>query len=207
MRVVGMVGDIRNENPATPPGPEIYMAYRQHPYDANDLHIVVRARGDISAARRTMARIDPGIPLKVSTLEQFRSDAVALPRFRTLLLIVFAVVAGALASVGVYGVMSYVAAQRQTEMGVRVALGATSGDVVAMLVGNGAKMAAIGLICGLAMAIAAGRLIASMLYGIRPQDPLAVGGAEERHAEQQRIHSRQNHHHAGMGVPARNRSC
>jgi ABC-type antimicrobial peptide transport system permease subunit len=159
-----------------------------------------------------MARIDPGIPLKVSTLEQFRSDAVALPRFRTLLLIVFAVVAGALASVGVYGVMSYVAAQRQTEMGVRVALGATSGDVVAMLVGNGAKMAAIGLSCGLAMAIAAGRLIASMLYGIRPQDPLAVGGAEERNAEQQRTHSRQthsrqNHHHAGMGVPARNRSC
>jgi ABC-type antimicrobial peptide transport system permease subunit len=62
-------------------------------------------------------------------------------------------------------------------MGVRVALGATSGDVVAMLVGNGAKMAAIGLGCGLAMAIAGGRLIASMLYRIRPQDPLAVGGA------------------------------
>jgi predicted permease len=178
MRVVGVVGDMRNENPATPPGPEIYMAYRQHPYDANDLHIVVRARGDISVAvRRTIARIDPEIPLKVSTLEQFRSDAVALPRFRTLLLIVFAAVAGALAAAGVYGVMSYVAVQRQTEMGVRVALGATSGDVVAMLVGNGAKMAAIGLGCGLALAIAAGRLIASMLYGIRPQDPLAIGGA------------------------------
>jgi putative ABC transport system permease protein len=178
MRVVGVVGDMRNENPAIPPGPEIYMPYRQHPYDANDLHIVVRASSNISAAaRRTIAQIDPAIPLKVSTLDQFRSDAVALPRFRTLLLIVFAIVAGALASAGVYGVMSYVAAQRHTEMGVRVALGATSGDVVSILVGNGARMAAIGLGCGLAMAIVAGRLITSMLYGIRPQDPLTIAGA------------------------------
>jgi hypothetical protein len=60
---------MRNENPATPPGPELYMAYRQHPYDANDLHIVVRAERDVSAAaRRTIARIDPEISLKVSTL-------------------------------------------------------------------------------------------------------------------------------------------
>ena len=178
MRVVGVVGDMRNDNPATPPGPELYMAYRQHPYHANDLHIVVRAQADISAAaRKTIARIDPGIPLKVSTLEQFHSDAVALPRFRTLLLIVFAGVAAALATAGVYGVMSYVAAQRQAEMGVRVALGATGGDIVSILVGSGAKLAAIGLACGLAIALVAGRLIESMLYGVRLRDPLAIGGA------------------------------
>jgi predicted permease len=178
MRVVGVVGDMRNDGPATPPGPELYMAYRQHPYHANDLHIVVRAQADISAAaRRTIARIDPGIPLKVSTLEQFHSDAVSLPRFRTLLLIVFAGVAAALAAAGVYGVMSYVAAQRQAEMGVRVALGATGGDIVSILVGSGAKLAAIGLACGLAIALAAGRLIESMLYGVRLRDPLAIGGA------------------------------
>lgn len=178
MRVVGVVGDMRNDNPATPPGPELYMAYRQHPYHANDLHIVVRAQGDVSAAaRKTIARIDPSIPVKVSTLEQFHSDAVALPRFRTMLLIVFAGVAAALATAGVYGVMSYVAAQRQAEMGVRMALGATGGDVVSILVGSGAKLAAIGLACGLAIALAAGRLIESMLYGIRLQDPLAIGGA------------------------------
>ena len=178
MRVVGVVGDMRNDGPATPPGPELYMAYRQHPYHANDLHIVVRAQGDISAAaRRTIGRIDPGIPLKVSTLEQFHSDAVALPRFRTLLLIVFAGVAAALATAGVYGVMSYVAAQRQAEMGVRIALGATGGDIVSILVGSGAKLAAIGLACGLATALAAGRLIESMLYGVRLRDPLAIAGA------------------------------
>jgi putative ABC transport system permease protein len=178
MRVVGVVGDMRNDNPATPPGPELYMAYRQHPYHANDLHIVVRAQGDVAAAaRKTIARIDPGIPLKISTLEQFHSDAVALPRFRTLLLIVFAALAAALATAGVYGVMSYTAAQRQAEMGVRIALGATGGDVVSILVGNGAKLTAIGLACGMAIALVAGRLIESMLYGIRPLDPITFGGA------------------------------
>jgi putative ABC transport system permease protein len=178
MRVVGVVGDMRNDNPAVPPGPELYMAYRQHPFAANDLHIVVRAQGDVStAARKTIARIDPGIPVKVSTLEQFHSEALALPRFRTLLLMVFAGVAAALATAGVYGVMSYVAAQRQAEMGVRIALGATGSDVVSMLVGSAAKLAAIGVICGLAIALVAGRLIESMLYGIRLRDPLAIGGA------------------------------
>jgi predicted permease len=178
MRVVGVVGDMRNDNPATPPAPEIYMAYRQHPYHANDLHIVVRAQGDVSAAaRKTIARIDPGIPLKVSTLEQFYSDAVALPRFRTGLLVVFAGVAAALATAGVYGVMSYVAAQRQAEMSVRLALGATGGDIVSILVGSGAKLAAIGLACGLVIALLAGRLIKSMLYGVGPEDPLAIAGA------------------------------
>jgi putative ABC transport system permease protein len=178
MRVVGVAGDMRNDNPATPPGPELYMAYRQHPYHANDLHIVVRAQGDISAAaRKTVGQIDPAIPVKVSTLEQFHSDAVALPRFRTLLLMAFAGLAAVLATVGVYGVMSYAAAQRQAEMGVRIALGATGGDVVSMLVGNGAKLAAIGLAVGLAIALAAGRFIESMLYGVRPLDPLAISGA------------------------------
>jgi putative ABC transport system permease protein len=176
MRVVGVVGDMRNDNPATPPGPELYMAYLQHPFYANDLHIVVRSQGDVSAAARSaISRIDPAIPVKVSTLEQFHSDAVALPRFRTLLLIVFAGLAAALAVAGVYGVMSYVAVQRQAEMGVRIALGATSGDVVLILVKSGARLAAIGLVCGLAIALVAGRLMESMLFGIRPQDPIAVG--------------------------------
>jgi predicted permease len=178
MRVVGVVGDMRNDNPALPPGPEVYMAYRQHPYHANDLHIVVRAQSDVAAtARKTIARIDPGIPVKVSTLEQFHSDAIALPRFRTLLLIVFAGLAAALATAGVYGVMSYAAAQRQAEMGVRIALGATGVDIVSILVGSAARVTAIGLACGLAIALVAGHLMESMLYGIRPQDPLAISGA------------------------------
>src|SRR5579875_1511200 len=178
MQVVGVVGDMRNENPAQPPGPEIYMAYRQHPYMANDLHIVVRADIPIaSAARQAIARIDSGIPVKVSTLEQFHSDSIALPRFRAWLLMLFAGMAATLATAGVYGLVSYAAAQRAGEMGVRVALGATRGDLVSLLVGGTARLAAIGVACGLAIAAAAGRLVDSMLYGIGPRDPLAIGGA------------------------------
>jgi putative ABC transport system permease protein len=178
MRVVGVVGDMRNSNPAVPPGPELYMAYRQHPFYANDLHIVVRTHTDVgAAARKVIAQIDPGIPVKVSTLEQFQSDAIALPRFRTLLLIVFAVVAAALATAGVYGVMSYAAAQRQAEMGLRIALGATGRDVVSMLLRSGAKLAAVGLAAGLVLALGAGRAIESMLYGVEPYDAVAIGGA------------------------------
>lgn len=177
MRVVGIVGDMRNGNPAAPPGPELYMPYRQHPYYANDLHIVVRAQGDVSAAAcKAIAQIDPGISVKASTLEQFYSDAVALPRFRTVLLIVFAGLAATVATAGVYGVMRYAAAQRTSEMGVRVALGATRGALVSMLVGKGARMTAMGLACGLAISLVAGRPIESMLYGIQPHDALAISG-------------------------------
>jgi putative ABC transport system permease protein len=178
MRVVGVVGDMRNDNPAQPPGPEIYMAYRQHPYHANDLHIVVRTETDIAAAaRKTIPRINSEIPVKVSMLEQFHSDSIALPRFRTWLLLVFAALAAGLATAGVYGVVSYAAAQRQGEMGVRIALGATFGDIVSILVGSAAKPAAIGLVCGLAIALVAGHLIRSLLCGIRLLDPLTIGAA------------------------------
>jgi putative ABC transport system permease protein len=178
MRVVGVVGDMRNSNPAVPPGPELYMAYRQHPFYANDLHIVVRTHTDVGAsARKAIAQIDPGIPVKVGTLEQFYSDAIALPRFRTLLLIVFAAVAAALATAGVYGVMSYAAAQRRAEMGLRIALGASGKDVVSMLLRSGAKSAAVGLAAGLALALGAGRAFESMLFGVEPYDGLAIGGA------------------------------
>ncbi len=110
-------------------------------------------------------------------LEQFHSDSIALPRFRTWLLLVFAALAAGLATAGVYGVVSYAAAQRQGEMGVRIALGATFGDIVSILVGSAAKPAAIGLVCGLAIALVAGHLIRSLLCGIRLLDPLTIGAA------------------------------
>ena len=178
MRVVGVVGDMRNDNPATPPAPELYMAYRQHPYHANELHIVVRAQTDVAAAaRQVIARIDPGIPVKVSTLEEFRSKAVALPRFRTLLLVLFAGVAAALATAGVYGVMSYSAAQRRTEMGLRIALGATGAEVVSMLLRNGAALVATGVVSGLVIALAAARFVESMLFAVEVRDATAIAGA------------------------------
>lgn len=176
MRIVGVVGDMRNENPAIAPGPELYMPYRQQPYHANDLHIVVRAESDVSAtAFKAIAQVDPSISVKLGTLEQFRSEAVALPRFRTLLLIIFAGVAGVLAIGGVYGLMSYLAAQRTSEMGVRIALGATRLDVISLIVGQGAKLTAIGVSLGLAGALLATRWIESMLFGVRATNAVALG--------------------------------
>lgn len=178
MRIVGVVADMRNDGPATPPGPEIYMPLRQHPFYANDVHIVVRSRTDVAEpARRTIARIEPQIALKINTLESFQSNAVAMPRFRTFLLMAFAAVAAALAAAGVYGVMSYSAAQRRGEMGVRIALGATSGNVVALLLVSAMRMAAVGIGCGLVAGLAGSRLLESMLFGVKPWDPAAAAAS------------------------------
>ncbi len=175
MKIVGVVGDMRNDSPAAAPGPELYMPYRQQPYHANDLHLVLRAQGDVAhAASAAITSIDPSIPIKIATLEQFHSDAVALPRFRSLLLIVFATLAAVLSTAGVYGVMSYAAAQRHSEMGLRLALGATGSNVVSLLLASGAKLAAIGLAIGLVLALAAGRFLESMLFGVKSRDPLAI---------------------------------
>lgn len=181
MRVVGVVGDMRNDNPATPPGPELYMPYRQHPYHANELHVVVRTAGDpgafAPAVRRAIAAIDPEIPLKLAPLEHFRAESVALPRFRTTLFLVFAGLAALLALAGVYGVMSYLAAQRRQEMGLRLALGARAGDVLRLMVGSGARLAAIGLAAGLAGAAVLERLIRSFLFGVQSYDAPTIAAA------------------------------
>lgn len=178
MKIVGVVGDMRNDGPAAAPGAELYMPYRQQPYHANELHIVVRAQGDVArSATAAIAGVNASIPLKVATMEEFQADAVALPRFRTLLLLVFAGIATVLATAGVYGVMSYAAAQRQGEMGLRMALGATAGDVVGILVRSGMKLAGVGLAAGLAVALVAGRFVESMLFGVKPRDPVVVLGA------------------------------
>ncbi|HYO83242.1 MAG TPA: ABC transporter permease [Bryobacteraceae bacterium] len=175
MRVIGVVADMRNEGPATPPGPEIYMPLRQHPFYANDVHIVIRAQANVTTAvRNTISQIEPGMALKISTLENFHNEAVSLPRFRAFLLIAFALVAATLAAAGVYGVMSYTAAQRQPEMGVRIALGASGTDVIGILLGSAARLTVVGLIGGLGLALAAGRLMESMLHGVRPWDPTAT---------------------------------
>lgn len=178
MRIVGVVGDMRNDGPATPPAPEIYMPLRQHPFYANDVHVVVRAHTDVAAAaRRKIQEIEPGMALKISTLENFQSAAVALPRFRTFLLIAFAAIAATLAAAGVYGVMSYTAAQRQSEMGVRIALGATGTNIISLLLTSAVRLTATGLLGGFAIALVAVRLIKSMLFGISPWDPTTIAAA------------------------------
>jgi predicted permease len=180
MKIVGVVGDVRQYGPARKPSPEIYMPYEQHPQPSTDLFIVVRTALDPAALTQTLRRKvrehSPDVPLKFTTLEASLSENIAAPRFRTLLLSIFAALAVCLAMAGVYGVMAYVVGQRSNEIGLRMALGASSGDVLRLMLRQGMTLAGIGLVLGLAGAIAASRLLSSMLFEVKPGDPLTYAG-------------------------------
>lgn len=180
MKIVGVVGDIRQYGPAKKPSPEIYMPYEQHPQPSTDLNIVVRTAIEPDALTQTLRRKvherSPDVPLKFTTLEAALSDNIAAPRFRTLLLGIFAGLAVCLAMAGVYGVMAYVVGQRSNEIGLRMALGASSGDVLRLMLRQGMTLAGIGLVLGLAGAIAASRLLSSLLFEVKPGDPLTYVG-------------------------------
>ncbi len=114
--------------------------------------------------------------MRFTTLEATISDNVATARFRALLLGVFAAVAMALAMAGVYGVMAYSVSQRANEIGVRMALGAATRDVLRMVLGQGMMLAAVGLLLGIAGAVAANRLLTGMLFGVKAGDPITFLG-------------------------------
>jgi len=152
------------------------MSYRQHVYNNTSLSMVTRTTGDPLALERTLRRLahnrSPDIPVTFTTLEEDASQNVAAPRFRTVLFAIFAALAVCLAMAGVYGVMAYAVGQRTGEIGVRMALGASSGSVLRMILGQGLVLAAIGLALGLAIAFAAARLLTTMLFQVKPNDPL-----------------------------------
>ena len=114
--------------------------------------------------------------MKFTTLEVLLSENIAGPRFRTLLLGIFATLAVGLAMAGVYGVMAYVVGQRANEIGLRMALGASPGNVMRLVMGQGLWLAAIGLAIGLAGAAAATRLLGQMLLEVKPGDPITYAG-------------------------------
>jgi putative ABC transport system permease protein len=176
MKIVGVVGDIRQEGPAKPPQQEIYMPYQQHPMPASDLSILVRTPFDPNALdgamRNKVAKLSGDVPVKFTTIEASLSENVATPRFRTLLLGVFAGLAVCLAMAGVYGVMSYVVGQRVNEIGLRMALGANPRDVLRLVLRQAAILTSAGIVIGLAGAAAATQLLTSMLFGVKPTDPL-----------------------------------
>jgi ABC-type antimicrobial peptide transport system permease subunit len=121
--------------------------------------------------------MNPEVAMKFTTLETSVNDSIAAPRFRTALVSTFATLALMLAIAGMYAVMSYVTSQRTSEFGLRVALGAKAGDVVRLVLRGAARLVAIGIALGLVLALATGRIITTMLFGITPMDTQVYAGA------------------------------
>jgi len=179
MTIVGVVGDVRQDSPASVPGPELYMPLRQHPYAANEVQIVVRTsvppQSLTEAVRQAARRVSPELATRFTTLEASVGDSIAAPRFRMALVSSFATLALMLAVAGMYAVMSYVTSQRTAELGLRVALGASASDLARLVLGGAARLMAIGVGLGLLLALGTSRVAATMLFGIEPTDAPTYG--------------------------------
>ena len=188
MTVVGVAEDVRQEGAADPLVPEVFVEYRQFlAFNANELparhnefaigflSFAVRTAGEpaalIPVVRESIAAIDPNIGIDAITpMEQLEASARAQQRFYAVMLGVFAAVSAVLAAIGVYGVLAYGVTQRTKEIGVRIALGAGAGQVLALIMRRGMLLTAIGVAIGLGIAAAGARSIESMLFGIKPLD-------------------------------------
>jgi putative ABC transport system permease protein len=176
MTIVGVVGDVRSNDPSQPPAPELYMPFEQHPLTATSLAIVARTAGEPMSVANTfrdaIRELSVDVPVRASTMNDALSIAVATPRFRTLLIGAFAAFALVLAIAGVYGVMAYAVSRRTAEIGVRMAMGAASGDILRLVMGQGLRLAVAGIAIGCAMAYALAQLLRGMLFAVAPADPL-----------------------------------
>ncbi len=177
--IVGVVKDVRHFGLDAEPKPEMYIPYSQRP--TRDMTLVVRSAIDPSrlaeVLRREVLAIDKDQPVSnVRTMSQLLSDSVAKPRANFTLMGLFAALALILASVGIYGVMSYSVTQRTREIGIRMALGAQAGDVLRIVVGQGIVLALAGMLIGLAAAFALTPLMSSLLYGVSATDAATFSG-------------------------------
>jgi putative ABC transport system permease protein len=177
--IVGVVGDVRYDKLDKETYPMVYWTQPQLPY--NDMTFVVRTEGDPAALgdslRRAVQSVDPQQPVSdVRTMEGWIGESVSRARFGAALLAVFACLALALAAVGIYGVMAYTVAQRQHEIGIRMALGARAGDVLRMIVRQGMALALAGVGIGLVGGLALTRVISSLLFGVSATDPVTFAG-------------------------------
>ena len=179
--IVGVVADVRASGVADPTLPALYMPFAQRP--VSDLTLAVRTGGNpiwlINPIRAAVRALDPDQPLSsVAPMSDIVAASVQQPRDRTTLIGVFALVALLLAAIGVYGVMAYGVNERTREIGVRVALGASAGDVVRLIIRGALGMTLAGVMLGLAGGFMASRLLGSLLFGVEATDlPTFVGAA------------------------------
>jgi len=174
--VVGVAADVRHSGPQEPSRGEMYLHYRQ--YADRRATLVVRVTGQdpmqlAGPLRAAVQSVAAAVPVaNIGTLAELDRDAVSQPRLMMLLVGCFGVVALALAALGLYGVLAYVVAQRTSEMGIRMALGARPADVIRLVVGQGLAVTAAGLAAGLFGAFFLTRALATLIYGVGPRDAL-----------------------------------
>ena len=177
--IVGIVRDTKHQSLDTPVRPMVYWPHPQLAYSS--MTLVIRTQGDplslAPAAQREIQAIDKDQPVSdVRSMNQWLAESAARARFSTFLLTLFAAIALVLSAVGLYGVMSYMVAQRTHEIGIRMALGARTRDVLKLIVGQGVLMALIGVAIGLIASLALTRFMATLLYDVSATDPATFVG-------------------------------
>jgi putative ABC transport system permease protein len=175
VEIIGVVADVRHFGLGNDARPTFYFSSRERPL--NFMTVALRTSGDpssyVAAVRKEAQALDGNLAVaNVQTMERLVSDSIAAPRFLLLLLGSFACVALLLAGLGIYGVMAYSVAQRTQEIGIRIALGSQARDVLRLVVGEGMKLALVGVGIGLAASFGLTRLMSKLLFGVSPTDPL-----------------------------------
>jgi putative ABC transport system permease protein len=187
VQIVGVAADVKQQKMEDAPSYDIYVPTRQMdavavPWIRLRTFWVLRSMGSPqlleAALRREVRAVDPGVPVaSVATMEQVADSALGVRRFTLIIIGFLAGVALLLTIAGVYATIAYGVAQRTREMGVRLALGATAGEIFRLVVGQGIRLLSVGAILGLAAAVGLSQVIASQLYGVSPSDPIALGGS------------------------------
>jgi predicted permease len=178
--VVGVVRDVKNAGIDKPAGTEIYFPYSQVEGGIRGMFLLVKTVGEpgrvVSSVRAQVASLDPSLPLaQVRLMGDIIASANARPRFLSVLLSLFSLIALALAAAGIYGVMAFMVARRTQELGIRVAVGAAPSDVLHLVLGQGMRIGLTGVALGGVGAFALTRFIRQLLFGIEPFDPLTFG--------------------------------
>jgi predicted permease len=180
LTIVGVLKDVKQGGVDSKTGTELYLDYDQTPsqgFTPRSMNVVMRSPlspGSLApSVRRVVASLDPAIPLvKFRTMDEVFSDSVSRPRFLAQLLGIFGVVALTLAAIGTYSVLAYSVVARRRELGIRLALGASTRGLLSLVLSQGMTLAAVGLAIGMLAAVGVSRLVSSLLFGVKPADPI-----------------------------------
>ncbi len=175
--IIGVVGDVHDVSLGNDPGPMMYAAYAQSPFPGACIAVqsTLATSAVISSIRESVAALDKDLPVTdIATMTEVLHNSTAQPRFRTTLIAIFAAIALILAATGIFGVISYSVQCRTNEIGIRVALGASAGTILNMILRETMILAAIGLAVGLPVAFASSHVLGHLLFGVSPTDPATL---------------------------------